>query len=163
MTDRQILEAVLAEVKGLGTRMDGFEGRMDRMEDRMDGFEGRMDRMESHMGRMEDRMDGFEGRMDRMESHMGRMEDRMDGFEGHMDRMEKRQERFEEETRNNFADIKLHLENITDKNLSILAENYQNLIDKMNVPIAWTNRVMMNEIRINSLTDQVAKLQESCS
>ncbi|MDD6415507.1 MAG: hypothetical protein PUG06_15920 [Blautia sp.] len=86
MTDRQILEAIFAEVKGLGTRMDGFEGRMDRME--------------------------------------------------------KRQERFEEETRNNFADIKLHLENITDRNLSILAENYQNVIDKMNVPITWMNRVM---------------------
>ena len=121
MTDRQILEAILAEVKGFGIRMDGFEGRMD----------------------------GFEGRMD--------------GFEGRMDRMEKCQERFEEETRNNFADIKLHLENTTDKNLSILAENYQNVIDKMNVPITWMNRVMMNEIRINSLTDQVAKLQEKCS
>ena len=128
MTDRQILEAILAEVKGFGIRMDGFEGRMD-------GFEGRMD--------------DFEGRMD--------------DFEGRMDRMEKCQERFEEETRNNFADIKLHLENTTDKNLSILAENYQNVIDKMNVPITWMNRVMMNEIRINSLTDQVAKLQEKCS
>ena len=107
MTDRQILEAILAEVKGFGIRMDGFEGRMDRME--------------------------------------------------------RCQERFEEQTRNNFADIKLHLENTTDKNLSILAENYQNVIDKMNVPITWMNRVMMNEIRINSLTDQVAKLQEKCS
>ena len=128
MTDRQILEAILAEVKGFGIRMDGFEGRMDGLESRMDGFESRMD-----------------------------------GFEGRMDRMEKCQERFEEETRNNFADIKLHLENTTDKNLSILAENYQNVIDKMDVPITWMNRVMMNEIRINSLTDQVAKLQEKCS
>lgn len=114
MTDREILEAVLVEVKGLGTRMDGLESRMDGLEDRME-------------------------------------------------RMEKNQERFEEETRNNFADIKLHLEDTTDKNLSILAENYQNVIDKMNVPITWMNRVMMNEIRINSLTDQVAKLQEKCS
>ena len=128
MTDRQILEAILAEVKGFGIRMDGFEGRMDGFESRMDGFESRMD-----------------------------------DFEGRMDRMEKCQERFEEETRNNFADIKLHLENTTDKNLSILAENYQNVIDKMNVPITWMNRVMMNEIRVNSLTDQVAKLQEKCS
>ena len=128
MTDRQILEAIFAEVKGLGTRMDGFEGQMD----------------------------GFEGRMDRMEG-------RMDGFESRMDRMEKRQERFEEETRNNFADIKLHLENITDRNLSILAENYQNVIDKMNVPITWMNRVMMNEIRINSLTERVSQLEQSHS
>lgn len=121
MTDREILEAVLVEVKGLGTRMDGLGTRMDGLESRMDGLEDRMERME------------------------------------------KNQERFEEETRNNFADIKLHLENTTDKNLSILAENYQNVIDKMNVPITWMNRVMMNEIRINSLTDQVAKLQEKCS
>ena len=142
MTDRQILEAIFAEVKGLGTRMDGFEGQMD-------GFEGRMDRMEG-------RMNGFKGQMDRMEG-------RMDGFESRMDRMEKRQERFEEETRNNFADIKLHLENITDRNLSILAENYQNVIDKMNVPITWMNRVMMNEIRINSLTERVSQLEQSHS
>ena len=66
MTDRQILEAVLTEVRGLGTRMDKFESRMD-------------------------------------------------GFESQMNRMEESQKRFEEETRNNFADIKLHLENITDK------------------------------------------------
>ena len=135
MTDRQILEAIFVEVKGLGTRMHGFEGRMDRMEGRMDGFKGQMDRMEG----------------------------RMDGFESRMDRMEKRQERFEEETRNNFADIKLHLENITDRNLSILAENYQNVIDKMNVPITWMNRVMMNEIRINSLTERVSQLEQSHS
>ena len=135
MTDRQILEAVLTEVKGLGTRMDGFESRMDRFESRMDRFESRMD--------------GFDNRMER--------------FENCMDRMEKRQERFEEETRNNFADIRLHLENITDRNISILAENHQNLIDKMNVPIAWMNRVMMNEVKINSLTDRVTKLEQKCS
>ena len=80
-----------------------------------------------------------------------------------MDRMEERQKCFEEETRNNFADIKLHLENITDRNLSILAENYQNVIDKMNVPITWMNRVMMNEIRINSLTERVSQLEQSHS
>ena len=34
------------------------------------------------------------------------------GLEDRMERMEKNQERFEEETRNNFADLRLHLENI---------------------------------------------------
>ena len=75
MTDRQILEAVLTEVRGLGTRMDKFESRMDGFESRMDGFESQMDK-----------------------------------FESQMNRMEESQKRFEEETRNNFADIKLHLE-----------------------------------------------------
>lgn len=103
VTDREILEAVLAEVRGLGTRMDGLDSRMERME--------------------------------------------------------KRQERFEEETRDNFADLRLHLENITDRNLSILAENHLNLINKMDVSATWMNRIMINEVKINALADQVNRLQ----
>ena len=109
VTDREILEAVLAEVRGLGTRMDGLESRMD-------------------------------------------------GLDSRMERMEKRQERFEEETRDNFADLRLHLENITDRNLSILAENHLNLINKMDVSATWMNRIMINEVKINALTDQVNRL-----
>ena len=121
VTDRQILEAVLTEVRGLGTRMDKFESRMD----------------------------GFESQMDK--------------FESRMDRMEERQKRFEEETRNNFADIKLHLENITDRNISILAENHLNLINKMDVSATWMNRIMINEVKMNALTDQVDRLQAKSS
>ena len=128
MTDRQILEAVLTEVRGLGTRMDKFESRMDGFESRMDGFESQMDK-----------------------------------FESQMDRMEERQKRFEEETRNNFADIKLHLENITDRNIFILAENHLNLINKMDVSATWMNRIMINEVKMNALTDQVARLQAKSS
>ena len=110
VTDREILEAVLAEVRGLGTRMDGLESRMD-------------------------------------------------GLDSRMERMEKRQERFEEETRDNFADLRLHLENITDRNLSILAENHLNLINEMDVSATWMNRIMINEVKINALADQVNRLQ----
>ena len=85
------------------------------------------------------------------------------GLEDRMERMEKNQERFEEETRNNFADIRLHLENITDRNISILAENHLNLINKMDVSATWMNRIMINEIKINALTDQVSRLQMKCS
>lgn len=110
VTDREILEAVLAEVRGLGTRMDGLESRMA-------------------------------------------------GLDSRMERMEKRQEQFEEETRDNFADLRLHLENITDRNLSILAENHLNLINKIDVSATWMNRLMINEVKINTLADQVNRLQ----
>ena len=117
VTDREILEAVLAEVRGLGTRMDGLESRMDGLDARMNGLDVRMERME------------------------------------------KRQEQFEEETRDNFADLRLHLENITDRNLSILAENHLNLINKMDVSATWMNRIMINEVKMNALADQVNRLQ----
>ena len=124
VTDREILEAVLTEVRGLGTRMDGLESRMD----------------------------GLDARMDRLDA-------RMDGLDSRMERMEKRQEQFEEETRDNFADLRLHLENITDRNISILAENHLNLINKMDVSATWMNRIMINEVKMNALADQVNRLQ----
>ena len=101
MTDRQILEAILADVKELGNRRD---------------------------------------------------------------QMEERQEHFEEEIRNNFADLRLHLENITDRNIAILAENYINLMDKINMPmpIEWKNRILFGEIKMNSLADQITELQVKC-
>ena len=117
VTDREILEAVLAEVRGLGTRMDGLESRMD----------------------------GLDSRMDRLDSRMNGLDARMDGLDSRMERMEKRQERFEE--------------NITDRNLSILAENHLNLINKMDVSATWMNRIMINEVKINTLADQVNRLQ----
>ena len=117
VTDREILEAVLTEVRGLGTRMDGLESRMAGLDARMDGLDSRMERME------------------------------------------KRQEQFEEETRDNFADLRLHLENITDRNISILAENHLNLINKMDVSATWMNRIMINEVKMNALADQVNRLQ----
>ena len=131
VTDREILEAVLAEVRGLGTRMDGLESRMDGLDSRMDGLDSRMNGLDA----------------------------KMDGLDSRMERMEKRQERVEEETRDNFADLRLHLENITDRNLSILAENHLNLINKMDVSATWMNRIMINEVKMNALADQVNRLQ----
>ena len=117
VTDREILEAVLTEVRGLGTRMDGLESRMAGLDARMDGLDARMERME------------------------------------------KRQEQFEEETRDNFADLRLHLENITDRNISILAESHLCLINKLDVSATWMNRIMINEVKMNALADQVNRLQ----
>ena len=50
MTDRQMLEAVLAEVRGLGTRMDKFESRMDKFESQMDRMEESQKRFEEETG-----------------------------------------------------------------------------------------------------------------
>ena len=86
MTDRQILEAVLAEVKGLVTRMD---------------------------------------------------------------RMEEHQERFEEETRNNFANLRRHLENVTDRNISLLAESHLSLINQMDRSTVWMNKMLVDEFKLN--------------
>ena len=55
VTDREILEAVLAEVRGLGTRMDGLESRMDGLDSRMDGLDSRMNGLDAKMDGLDSR------------------------------------------------------------------------------------------------------------
>lgn len=56
--------------------------------------------------------------------------------------------------------IKLHLENVTDKNISILAENHIELVKKLNaaIPIADNNRAYA--VQVNYLTERVTKLEK---
>ena len=57
VTDREILEAVLTEVRGLGTRMDGLESRMDGLDSRMERMEKRQEQKRRVRGNRQ--ADGF--------------------------------------------------------------------------------------------------------
>lgn len=56
--------------------------------------------------------------------------------------------------------VKLHIENVTDKNISILAENHLSLIDKLNQSIKVSDKNLIYEIQVNNLTDKVNKLEQ---
>lgn len=56
--------------------------------------------------------------------------------------------------------IELHLENATDKNIQLLAENFIELTDKLNraVPAADNNRAY--EVKVNYLIERVSSLEK---
>lgn len=58
------------------------------------------------------------------------------------------------------TDVKLHLENITDRNISLLAENHGHLIDKLNQAVKVSDKSCLEEIRVNILTEKVEKLEK---
>ena len=58
------------------------------------------------------------------------------------------------------TDVKLHLENITDRNISLLAENHGHLIDKLNQAVKVSDKSCLQEIRVNILTEKVEKLEK---
>ena len=129
MTNKEIIASIQKQLTGDKTHDTGLLSRCsEEYQDNKEVFQY-----------IQSILDGFENQMDK--------------FESQMNRMEESQKCFEEETRNNFADIRLHLENITDRNISILAENHLNLINKMDVSATWMNRIMLNELKMNALTD----------
>ncbi|WP_104804774.1 hypothetical protein [Blautia marasmi] len=58
------------------------------------------------------------------------------------------------------TDVKLHLENITDRNISLLAENHGHLIDRLNQAVKVSDKSCLEEIRVNILTEKVEKLEK---
>lgn len=56
--------------------------------------------------------------------------------------------------------IELHLENTTDKNIQLLAENFIELIDKLNAAIPTAEKNYMYEIKVNYLEGRVGLLEK---
>ncbi len=56
------------------------------------------------------------------------------------------------------TDLALHLENVTDRNIELLAENHLSLVDKLNEAVKTANKTALYEIQVRILTEKVDKL-----
>lgn len=56
--------------------------------------------------------------------------------------------------------IEVTLENETNRNIKLLAENHGNLIDKLNQAIKVSDKTAIYEIQVNILTGKVEKLEK---
>lgn len=56
--------------------------------------------------------------------------------------------------------VEMTLENETNRNIRILAENHGNLIDKLNQAIKVSDKTAIYEIQVNILTGKVERLEK---
>lgn len=55
--------------------------------------------------------------------------------------------------------IELHLENVTDKNIQLIAENFIELTNKLNQAIPVTDKNLAYEVKVNYLVGEVERLK----
>ncbi len=103
-----------------------------------------------------EKMDLILKKLDNFETKFDNLETRFDGLETKVDNLETRFDNLD----NKVSGINLHLENVTDKNISILAENHLNLIDKLNQTVRSADKDLLNEIKMNVLTEKVGILEK---
>lgn len=65
-----------------------------------------------------------------------------------------------ESLQDSVTDIRLHLENVTDRNISLLAENYSNLVRKLDENNKVTDTQLAYQIKVNSLMEDVKILKK---
>ena len=65
-----------------------------------------------------------------------------------------------QELKQRVTGIEITLENETNKNIKLLAENHGNLVDKLNQAIKVSDKTAIYEIQVNILTSKVEKLEK---
>ena len=68
-----------------------------------------------------------------------------------------------QDMKQHITSIQLHIENGTDKNIQLIAENYIELTKKLNQAIPVADKNLAYEVKVNYLIEEVAKLKEEVS
>lgn len=65
-----------------------------------------------------------------------------------------------QELKRRTTNIELHMENVTDKNIQLIAENFIELTKKLNQAIPAADKNLAYEVKVNYLVCEVEKLKQ---
>ncbi|MBD5534388.1 MAG: hypothetical protein HDQ99_01735 [Lachnospiraceae bacterium] len=94
-------------------------------------------------------------KMDLILSELQGMKSEMQGMKGEMQGMKSEMQEIKRRT----TSIELHIENTTDKNIQLIAENFIELTNKLNQAIPAADKNLAYEVKVNYLVSEVDKLK----
>ena len=105
---------------------------------------------------MQDSITRLEGNFSGMQGTINKMQDTIDGMQGTINKMQDTIYGMQDSITN----LQLHIENVTDTNIQLLAENHIELTKKLNqlIPVADNNRAY--EVKVNYLFEKVSNLEK---
>lgn len=127
--------------------------------EKLDLILSEMQDMKSDIQGMKSEMQGMKSEMQSMKSEMQGMESEMQGMKSDMQSMKSEIQETKRHTRN----IELHLENGTDKNIQLIAENFIELTKKLNQAIPAADKNLAYEVKVNYLIEKVQVLEKEVS
>lgn len=139
----------MAESELLAAIADMLDERLKPVTQKLTGMENRMTGLETKMTGMEDRMTGIEDRMTGIEGKVTGLEEKMSAVQ-----------KITADTREELTQVKLHIENVTDKNIMLLAENYCNLVKKLDENNKITDVQLAYQIKVNYLMEDMEKMKK---
>ena len=131
MLTKEDLQAIAGLLVPLETRIGNLEQSFGKLEGRFDNLEGRFDNFEGRFDNLEGRFDNLERRFDSFESETrNRFEDleaNLKSVDKHVCELDQKVAVLDEKVRG----LQLHIENHTDVQLQIVAENHSTLFNKL--------------------------------
>ena len=91
-----------------------------------------------------------------MKQDMQNMKQDMQNMKQDMQDMKQSLQKVEQRTTN----IELKLENVTNHNIELLAENHMKLVDKLNQAIRVSDKTLLYEVQVSTLQSKMERLEE---
>lgn len=136
--DDKKLDLILSKLEmidKLGADMQGMKADVKSMKTDMQGMKSDVQGMKIDMQSMKTTMQG-------MKSETAGLKQRVDSLEGTV------------------RGIRLHLENSTDRNIQLLAENFIELTNKLNQAVPAADKNYAYEVKVNYLIEEVQEIKK---
>ncbi len=149
MTDRQILEQILKNQENMQRSIVEMQGSIAEMQGNQENMWGTIAEMQESMVQMQ------------------KLQEQMHGKQAEMQTVQNQLQSSQRQTEVTIADLhqsmvemKLHLENVTNKNICLFAENYGSVVQKLRDAVSYADRQALTELRVNVLEDKYSKMEK---
>ena len=149
MTDRELLLAVYEGMSELKQGVAGLEQKVDDLTQRTAKLEQKVDDLTQRTAKLEQSVAGLEQKVDDLTQRTAKLEQGMSELNQRTVRVEQ-----------SVSEIKVTLENETNHNIQLLAENHCDLVDKLNQAIPVADKALLNEVQISGLRIRVDSLEK---
>lgn len=109
----------------------------------------KFDLLLSKFQEVKDEVSGIKNEVQGMKTEMQGMKTEIQGMKTEMQDMKQR-----------ITSLELHIENFTDKNVQLIAENFIELTNKLNQAIPAADKNLAYEVKVNYLINEITKLKK---
>ena len=141
----------------LQTMSDLLDEKLDaKLDEKLQPMRDDMQSMKVEIQGVKDEIQGVKDEMQGMKDEIQGVKDEMQGMKGEMQGMKTDIHELQRKA----AEIGMHIENCTDNNVQLLAENFIELTNKLNMAVPAAHNNYMYEIKVNYLWKEVDKIKQ---
>ena len=156
MTMDEKLDIILLEIKDVKQEMGSVKQEIGNLKQEMGNLKQEIGNLKQEIDGLKQEMGNQKQEMTGLKQEMASLKQEMASLKQKMDDMEKETEAI----KRNVISTNLHIENATDKNIQLIAENFIELTNKLNQAIPVADKNLAYEVKVNYLLERVHELEK---
>lgn len=163
MTDSEKMDLILLEIQGMKSEMREMKADIRNLKEEMQEVKADIREMRAEMQEVKADIQNLKADIQNMKADIENMKTDIRILQEDVQNLKEElaltNQRIDELDRKT-ANISLHLENWTDKNIQLIAENFIELTNKLNEAIPVADKNLAYEVKVNYLIIEVEKIKK---